>query len=191
MITPVSLLAEVCWPAAMTEILSGSQLLLVAGLLWLGFALLSFVNGVLRGFHRLRWFALSLLLGPFALIVGLFLPARRGRSPVEKPFDRRKLGDLFEGKPLYSEEIRELKRQKRFDEAVDLLQLLVEAAEEKSRESGKPLPPWYYEQLSDIYRRQGKLRAERAILERYCSRVAAPDARARRLTSRLERLKQR
>jgi len=179
--------------------LSGSETTLLIGFLWLVCSLLSFVNGLIRHLHTLQWLAISILLGPLALLAGLFL---YGRGPKVSLFARRPakidgkpdpkiIGDLFQGKPLYSNEVRELKRQGRWDEAVELLVMLVDASEEKARQQKRGVPPWYYEQLAVIHRRQGKAGAEIQILERFARQPRAGGEKSRKLLSRLSRLKER
>jgi hypothetical protein len=183
----------------MSDLFSSTESTGLIGILWLICSLLSFINGLIRRLHTLQWLAISLLLGPLALLVGLFL---YGRGPKESLFakrpaegagkpDRKIMGDLFQGKPLYSNEVRELKRLGRWDEAVDLLGVLVDGAEEKAREQKRGVPPWYYEQLAVIYRRQGKGDEEIEILERFARQKQAEGEKSRKLLSRLARLKER
>lgn len=51
-----------------------------------------------------------------------------------------------------------------------------------------PVAPWYYEQLANIYRRQGKAEDERAVLERFMCQPHAPGVKPARLEARLRRL---
>ncbi|HYK90972.1 MAG TPA: hypothetical protein VE398_19525 [Acidobacteriota bacterium] len=180
----------------MDTFVSTKEFYLLCTVLWLACALLSFVNGLIRRLHTYQWLAISLLFGPIALLIGMFL---LGRGPRVSLFSRedsdssthskRNIGDPFTGKPLYSDEVRELKRQGRLREAADLLTMLIDLIEEKGKKEGRDVPRWYYEQLASIQRREGKSSAEEKTLERYAaSRRSA--GRKDKLLSRLERLKQ-
>lgn len=67
----------------------------------------------------------------------------------------------------WPETVKELKRQKRFDEALSLLLECVDAAEREAREEAVAPAPWYSEQAAIVFRKVGDLNAEVAILERY------------------------
>ncbi|MBC7109277.1 MAG: hypothetical protein H5T41_10960 [Methanomassiliicoccales archaeon] len=69
----------------------------------------------------------------------------------------------------YVEEVQNLKRTGRLDEAEKLLLKLVEAVEAEARAQGWGVAPWYYEQLAIIYRKRKDYAAEVAILKRYMS----------------------
>ena len=88
----------------------------------------------------------------------------------------------------YVPEVRELKRQGRNIEAIELLLKLVEATEEESRQEGTGVAPWYYEQLAIIYRKQKDRAKEIEILKRYADQKHAPGEKPPELGARLERI---
>ncbi len=90
------------------------------------------------------------------------------------------------------ERVKQLKRDGRYDEAIELLTKLVDATESESRTAGHGwgVAPWYYEQLAIIYRQQKRLDDEIAILERYTAQPKAPGVGPSKLAERLEKAKQ-
>ncbi|MEX0643363.1 MAG: tetratricopeptide repeat protein [Pirellulales bacterium] len=90
------------------------------------------------------------------------------------------------------EQVKQLKRDGRYDEAIELLAKLVDATESESRTAGPGwgVAPWYYEQLAIIYRKQKRLDDEVAILERYAAQPKAPGVGPSKLAERLEKAKQ-
>jgi hypothetical protein len=176
----------------MFELPGGTDLFVIGALAWMAFALLSFVNGLLRGLHTWQWLALSIIFGPFALVTGLFLP---GRGPRVSLFARRPATPAISPKtvdplarPAFGRELAALRRQGQIDEAIELLLVLVDAVEEKARAEGRRVPHWYYEQLANLYRRRRRLKDEIAILQRYASQRRIEGTQSRRLIRRLERL---
>ncbi len=133
---------------------------------WMACALLSFVNGLLQGRSKGRWLLISLLMGPLGLIVSLFPPRQKKAANPSNPPKKYKDEDFFKRTPPFAFEIRELKNAGRLEEAVDLLQILIEEVERKARRLGRPIPVWYYEQLASVYRKQGKSGKADKILER-------------------------
>lgn len=65
------------------------------------------------------------------------------------------------------EPVKTLKRQGKINEAERILNACIEAAERESKLTSYGVPPWYYEQLAIIYRKQDRLGEEVAILERF------------------------
>jgi len=90
----------------------------------------------------------------------------------------------------YPDHIRQLKREKRYKEAIELLQKLVDATEAESKVAEWGVAPWYYEQLAIIYRKEKEYEKEVAILERYDNQVKAPGAKSSKLALRLEQAHQ-
>ncbi len=79
----------------------------------------------------------------------------------------------------WRQEIAELKKARRFSDALQLLAECIEATERADRVSGNGCPDrWFYEQSAMIYRRQRDFHAEVAVLERYL-RAASEATRAR------------
>ena len=85
----------------------------------------------------------------------------------------------------YVEQIRQFKREKRHQEAIELLLRIVDATESQSRVDGLGVAPWYYEQLAIIYRKEKRFADEVAILERYEAQPKAQGANPRVLVDRL------
>ena len=109
-----------------------------------------------------------------------------GEEMAETYFDRPGFVD-GEHFTAYAEEVKQLKRERRQEEAIALLLKLVAATEAESREPGgaSRVAPWYYEQLAIIYRKEGRIADEVAILERYESRCKELGHSADRLAERL------
>lgn len=87
--------------------------------------------------------------------------------------------------PLLKPSISELKRQKRFDEARDLLEQCIYAAEREAVVTGEIPDPWPSEQMSVVLRRLREYHRELAFLERYvsaCGDKEIPDSVTMRLS---------
>ena len=91
----------------------------------------------------------------------------------------------------YVEQVKQLKLEKRHDEAIDLLLKLANATEAESRAAGEGhgVAPWYYEQLAIIYRKEGRHADEVNVLERYNAQPKAPGAQPAKLATRLMKAK--
>ena len=92
----------------------------------------------------------------------------------------------------YVEQIKQLKREKKHQEAIDLLLKLVDATESEAKEAGEGwgVSPWYYEQLAIIYRKEKRYADEIEILERYMAQEKAPGAGPTKLATRLINVKE-
>lgn len=115
--------------------------------------------------------------------------ARKIVSEVNAEIDRIKRAGQVEG-AYYTdcvERVKQLKREERYLEAIDLLMKLVDATEAESKVAGPGwgVAPWYYEQLAIIYRKQKRYSEEAAILERYGAQPKAPGVGPRKLAERL------
>ncbi|EHK2885066.1 TPA: hypothetical protein I7280_24095 [Vibrio parahaemolyticus] len=88
--------------------------------------------------------------------------------------------------------VKQLKREGRFGEAIEILLEAVESTENESKFAGEGwgVAPWYYEQLAIIYRKQKHYDLEVAILERYLSQPKAPGVGPTKLSERLEKARQ-
>ena len=86
----------------------------------------------------------------------------------------------------YVEDVKELRRSGREDEAESLLFDLVEASEAEAFSEDLGVAPWYYEQLAVLYRSRGDGVGEVAILERFAQQRHAPGVKPPRLLERLE-----
>lgn len=71
----------------------------------------------------------------------------------------------------FAKVIRELKRQNKLKDAEDLLLRIIEALKAEAEAEGPHwfIAPWYFEQLSIIYRKQHLIEREKDILEQYLS----------------------
>jgi len=87
------------------------------------------------------------------------------------------------------ERVKQLKREQRYEEAIELLSKLVDATENESKEAGEGwgVAPWYYEQLAIIYRKEKRYDDEVAILERYQAQPKSPGTGPGKLAERLEK----
>ena len=87
----------------------------------------------------------------------------------------------------YVEQVKQLKMEKRHDEAMDLLLKLLDATEAESRAAGEGhgVAPWYYEQLAIIYRKEKRYVDEVAILQRYADQPKARGTKSDKLATRL------
>jgi hypothetical protein len=63
--------------------------------------------------------------------------------------------------------VKGMKRLGHHEQALQLLYRLCDAAEAESEQARQTLPPWYFEQVAIIERKQGNFEAEVAILQRY------------------------
>lgn len=85
------------------------------------------------------------------------------------------------------EEVKQLKREGRNIEAIEILLRCVNATEAESRLAGKGwgVAPWYYEQIAILYRKQRLFDKEVEILERYANQPKAPGVGPKKLANRL------
>jgi tetratricopeptide (TPR) repeat protein len=67
----------------------------------------------------------------------------------------------------FIEEVEQLKRNEKLEDAERLLLELIKANEAENSVEKLGVSPWYYEQLAIIYRKQGNYQKEISILERY------------------------
>ena len=89
----------------------------------------------------------------------------------------------------YVEDVKQLKREKRHNEAIELLRNLIEAVENELKVAGEDwgVAPWYYEQLAIIFRKEGQYDSEVKILERYMDSPKALGVGPKKLAERLEK----
>lgn len=85
----------------------------------------------------------------------------------------------------YVDTVKDLKRNKKYTEAIDLLLNLVNATERESEVEGFGVAPYYYEELAVIYRKLSRYDDEVKILERYDNQRKAPGKSPDRLAERL------
>jgi len=79
----------------------------------------------------------------------------------------------------YVELVKQLKREQRLTEAESLLLELIDAVEAQALEGNGSIPPWYYEQLAIVYRKERRISEEVATLERYHRQVSLYDQQPR------------
>ena len=84
----------------------------------------------------------------------------------------------------FVDQIRELKRLGKLNEAEKLLLQTIDATEAENW----GVAPWYYDQLAIVYRKQKKIEEERGILVRFAKQLHAPGARPPKLLARLQKL---
>ena len=85
----------------------------------------------------------------------------------------------------YVEQVKQLKREKKHEEAMELLLKLIAATESQSNVDGFGAAPGYYEQLAIIYRKEKRYADEVAILERFEAQLKGPGATPKVLAERL------
>ena len=67
----------------------------------------------------------------------------------------------------WTEHVKQLKREKKQQEVIDLCLEIMTAAEEENRVERWGVPPWWYEQVALAARRSDQPDVERAAIERY------------------------
>ena len=98
---------------------------------------------------------------------------------------------LIDGKHFteYVDRVKSLKREGRNQEAINMLLRCADAAEEEGRENGHAPAPWYFEQLAIVYRKEGRIADEVAVLERYLAQVTKRNYFDDKLADRLDKAK--
>ena len=89
----------------------------------------------------------------------------------------------------YVEQVKQLKRDGEYEQALQLLEQLMQATERESATDGAGVAPWYYEQSAIIHRKLGQQQEEIQVLERYESQKPAPGATPSELAERLAKLR--
>lgn len=90
----------------------------------------------------------------------------------------------------YTEEIKNLKKVKKHDEAIWLLLKILDAIERESREFDDGVSPWYYEQLAIIYRKEKRVADEIKVLERFAAQKKSPGVKPKKLAEQLAKAKE-
>jgi len=88
----------------------------------------------------------------------------------------------------YCDKAFQLKKEKKYDLAIDLLLRIIDATEAESKAEGCGVAPGYYEQLAIIYRNLNLPDAEKQILERFSNQQHAPGVKPFKLIQRLRKL---
>jgi len=115
---------------------------------------------------------------------------------LKKPYDEE--SGFLEGYHYteYVEPVKQLKRENRYSEAVELLLKIVDKVEQEAKEESRKLglrrspPPWYYEQLAIIYRKEKRYDDEVAILDRYMQQEGASGTGDSKMEKRLRKAKE-
>lgn len=84
----------------------------------------------------------------------------------------------------WTEEVRDLKRQGKSEEAIALLTALVGAVEAEARKAGHSVAPWYTENLAILHRQRKEYGAEVAVLNRFAQANAARGGLVPKLAAR-------
>ena len=108
----------------------------------------------------------------------------RERAPTTREPRLPPLKDHF---TEYVDDVKELKRRGRLDDAEQLLLSLIDATEAEARTEGLGVAPWYYEQLAIVRRRVGDIPGEVEILERFARQPHSPGGSTPELLERLTR----
>jgi DNA polymerase III subunit epsilon len=97
-----------------------------------------------------------------------------------------------DGKPQYehAETVKQLKREKRYAEALVLLDRIMTSTEQESAVQGYGVAPWCYEEAALIHRKNGDRENEIAVLERFALQQHAPGVKPAKLLERLKSLKE-
>jgi hypothetical protein len=110
-------------------------------------------------------------------------PALPSRPVVRVPHSAASYLDLVEP-------IKQAKRSGNLSLAEQLCWKAIASAETESELERIGVPPWYYEQLAIVLRKQGRIAEEVAILERYARQRHAPGTGPSRLQERLLRARE-
>ena len=95
---------------------------------------------------------------------------------------------LLAGKALVGE-VRQLRQKGQLQEAADLLQVLIDVAEETARRSRFDVPFWYYEELARIWRTQKDSKREKKVLQRFLGQTTGSHPKVeKRFKQRIEQL---
>lgn len=79
----------------------------------------------------------------------------------------------------------QLKKNKEYESAVDLLLKIIDATEAESKAEKWGVAPGYYEQLANIYRKLKRFEEEKEILIRFSKQMHAPGSLPAKLLQRL------
>lgn len=166
--------------------LAGTDLGVIVLLAWIGLPYAVLKDGTWTRWRR--WYAVVAVVPGVGPFVGAWYLLMRWRAvgfesaedeteSSEGAEDRRQYESTSENRASdYSydhyteavEDVKQLKREKRHEEAESLLWWCIESAErEAAEQSYDAVPPWYYKHLAIVYRKDGRYAEEVAVLERY------------------------
>lgn len=89
----------------------------------------------------------------------------------------------------YATKIKTLKKERKYNEVIKLLLKILEITEKESIKTGLGVAPWYYGQLSIIYKKTNDLEAEIKVLERFKNQIHSPGVTPQKLLEKLIKLK--
>lgn len=89
----------------------------------------------------------------------------------------------------FVDDVENLKRLGKFEEAEMLLLELINATEEEDKSRNWGVAPAYYEELAKLYRKNKNFTQEVAILERFAKQTHGNGAKPKKLLERLEKAK--
>lgn len=190
--------------------LAGTDLGLLMLAAWIGLPYAILKDGHWTRFRR--WYAAASVVPVFAMFVGVWYLLMRWRAVGLEPTGKgpenddrsekrrrqptpvtaastsaRTYADRYEHYTDAVDDVKGLKREGRHDEAESLLWWCIESAERQAREQGyDTVPPWYYEHLAIVYRKEGRYDDEVAVLERYHGNGGGKDE----LLARLDRARE-
>lgn len=114
-----------------------------------------------------------------------------------------KIDDLGKEKPIsgpgyvdgrfyvtFVNDVKELKKLGRIDEAERLLLRLIVAMEDACKKNNEGVGPWYYNELAKIYRKNKEYQKEVAILELFTRQKHARGVGPKKLLERLEKARE-
>lgn len=87
-------------------------------------------------------------------------------------------------------DVKELKKLGKIDEAEELLLRLVVTMEKACKKDNDGVAPWYYNELAKIYRKKREYQKEVAILERFSHQKHARGVSPKKLLERLEKARE-
>ncbi len=181
---------------------------LFVGLLWLGYALVRKrsrripLTLLLTGFLLLIWSVvlvnvdapgMAWTINVGLLLITMYILRRRrhitetatAKATVRHTGGQTVPDTTFEYVAV-EEQVAQLKREKRYDEAIDLLHTYVEATELEARDRRTPVHSWPYQQLAIVHRKIGDAQAEIEVLERFSRQSNSGSKQSRRLLKRLD-----
>lgn len=88
----------------------------------------------------------------------------------------------------YVETIKSLKKNEKYEEAIILLHQILDVIEKHSQKTGEGVAPWYYDQLTIIYKKMKQLELANEVLIRFSKQNHAIGARTEKLLERANKI---
>lgn len=184
-----------------------SLCLLAVGTIWMALSFLrkrsrrNPLSVLLIGFLLLLWsvilvnvnnLAVAWLVNLFFLLVAMYMFQRLQRKPesvsshtmVPPPVEMAPFSPQFDYTSV-EQEVAQLKREQRYNEAIELLTTYVDATESEAVYRGAAVRSWPYQQLAIIYRKTKDSPSEIEILERFSRQPNSGSKQSRQLLKRL------